>query len=74
MYAAADNVHASAFKTAGQAVAKSIKHAKYVYDFSYGNFHARRDAVLATSKILLDNSRARDKGSIRVKYPYVLSR
>ena len=27
MYAAADNVHASAFKTAGQAVAKSIKHA-----------------------------------------------
>ena len=54
MYAAADNVHASSFRLL-EAVAKSIKYATAMSTI-LAIFQARRDAVLATFKILLDNS------------------
>ena len=56
MYAAADNVRASSLRLL-EAVAKSIKHATAISTILATEiFQARHDAVLATSKLLLDNS------------------
>ena len=54
MYATADNVRASSLKTT---VAKSVIYAKAMSTIlAMEIFQARHDAVLATSKVLLDNS------------------
>ena len=56
MYAATDNVCTSTFETVRSC--SQINKACYghVYDFGYGNITRQRDAVLATSKVLLENS------------------